>query len=100
MGAETRDSRCPCGIETCTTEERQSHPFHIECIKGIIPPLYFSFLCLTFSTKQTQDEPPTHFRVNKFTSAFQGIVDSYGMARYREINPGMCIQVFEGRLLF
>jgi len=33
--------------------------------------------------------PPTYFKVNKWTSPFQGIVDTYGIARYREINPGL-----------
>ena len=33
-------------------------------------------------------KPPTYISLNEFTSAFQLVVDTFGIPRYREINPG------------
>ncbi|XP_030968389.1 V-type proton ATPase subunit a1 isoform X1 [Quercus lobata] len=42
---------------------------------------------IIFHTMDAVESPPTYFRTNKFTNAFQEIVDAYGVAGYQEANP-------------
>jgi V-type H+-transporting ATPase subunit a len=36
---------------------------------------------------ETFEDPPTYNRINKFTKGFQALIDAYGVASYREMNP-------------
>lgn len=38
---------------------------------------------------ESNEQPPTFTRTNKFTNGFQNLIDSYGVASYREANPAL-----------
>ncbi|KAF7805546.1 V-type proton ATPase subunit a1 [Senna tora] len=42
-----------------------------------------------FHPMDSVESPPTYFRTDRFTSAYQEIVDAYGVARYQEANPSV-----------
>merc|ERR1712131_10413 len=43
----------------------------------------------------TKKVPPTYNKINKFTEAYQAMVDSYGVSDYKEVNPApFCIITF------
>lgn len=94
-------------------EKSVYHTFNLLSIDVTRQCLIAEAWCPTFALEQTQDvlqraamqsnaqvgtimqplpakeSPPTYFKTNKITSVFQGIVDAYGVAQYREANPAV-----------
>jgi len=44
---------------------------------------------LVDSVPEPWPTPPTHFTLNKFTYGYQEFVNTYGIPRYREVNPAL-----------
>nr|AAD21487.2 putative vacuolar proton-ATPase subunit [Arabidopsis thaliana] len=69
---------CPTFAKTQIHEVLQRATFDSSSQVGVI-----------FHVMQAVESPPTYFRTNKLTNAFQEIIDAYGVARYQEANPAV-----------
>ncbi|OMO77203.1 Vacuolar proton ATPase [Corchorus olitorius] len=69
---------CPIFAKAQVQEALQRATFDSNSQVGII-----------FHVMDAVESPPTYFRTNRFTNAYQEIVDAYGVARYQEANPAV-----------
>ncbi|CAN4100906.1 unnamed protein product [Withania somnifera] len=69
---------CPIFAKTKIQEALQRATFDSSSQVGII-----------FHVMDAVESPPTYFQTNRFTNAFQEIVDAYGVAKYEEANPAV-----------
>ncbi|XAR60485.1 hypothetical protein NMG60_11033890 [Bertholletia excelsa] len=69
---------CPLSAKTQIQEMLQRATFDSNSQVGII-----------FHSMDAVESPPTYFKTNRFTHAFQEIVDAYGVAQYQEANPAV-----------
>jgi len=80
-----------CSRRSQNSLRLQQSPFNI-----------YQLLILTFSSQEvsgsavpsilqkmsTERSPPTYNRTDKFSESFQTLIDAFGVANYREVNPG------------
>ncbi|XP_047981936.1 V-type proton ATPase subunit a1-like isoform X1 [Salvia hispanica] len=69
---------CPIFAKTMIQDALQRATFDSNSQVGII-----------FHVMDSNESPPTFFRTNHFTNAYQEIVDAYGVAKYQEANPAV-----------
>ncbi|PIN10703.1 Vacuolar H+-ATPase V0 sector, subunit a [Handroanthus impetiginosus] len=69
---------CPVFAKTKIQEALQRATFDSNSQVGTI-----------FHVMDSVELPPTYFRTNHFTNAYQEIVDAYGVAKYQEANPAV-----------
>ncbi|CAA0823163.1 V-type proton ATPase subunit a1 [Striga hermonthica] len=69
---------CPVFAKPMIQEALQRATFDSNSQVGII-----------FHVMDSVELPPTYFRTNHFTNAYQEIVDAYGVAKYQEANPAV-----------
>lgn len=87
MGSNPGYCHHPVSVEACNGQSyapvstAHAHSFVQEESGTSVPPILQELK--TFKT------PPTFHKTNKFTEGFQTIMDSYGIARYQEVNPGL-----------
>ncbi|KAL8516107.1 hypothetical protein ACS0TY_014691 [Phlomoides rotata] len=69
---------CPTFAKTKIQDALQRATFDSNSQVGVI-----------FHVMDSIESPPTYFRTNHFTNAYQEIVDAYGVAKYQEANPSV-----------
>lgn len=65
----------------CNTGDYSSYSYSFQTACGSSIPSFLNVI-------SSEEDPPTFYRTNKFTKGFQIIIDAYGVASYREVNPG------------
>lgn len=74
-----------CLIAECWVPELDLETIRLALRRGTdrsgssVPPI--------LNSMNTFEKPPTYNRTNKFTSGFQALINAYGIASYREMNP-------------
>ena len=86
-GCTATAARPLCGACTCGHETRNPRDTPIALQAGAARSGTGGGVRAILTPHATDWIPPTYFVTNKFTEGFQTIIDAYGVASYREMNP-------------